>query len=91
MAEMDFSYSEAKARLDEIVAEVRRKDISLEKSLDLLEEAGRLASHCTDLIDQADAADVVSLEAEEPGVSSANDGEISSESAQPEEPAVAAE
>lgn len=55
MAEKDFTYSEAKARLDEIVAEVRRKDVSLEKSLDLLEEAGRLASHCTDLIDQADS------------------------------------
>lgn len=54
MAQPDYSYSEAKARLEEIVAEVRRKDVSLEKSLDLLEEAGRLAAHCTDLIDRAD-------------------------------------
>ena len=52
------SYSEARARLEEIVTEVRRKEVSLEKSLDLLEEASRLASRCTELIDQADPADL---------------------------------
>ena len=65
MAQPDYTYSEAKERLEEIVAEVRRKDVSLEKSLDLLEEAGRLASHCTDLIDRADLAEVERAEAAE--------------------------
>lgn len=49
-----FSYAEAKERLDSLVVEVRKKDISLEKSLDLLEEGVRLANQCTELIDQAD-------------------------------------
>ena len=46
------SYSEAKARLDDIVKQVRAKDVSLERSLDLLEEGVRLANQCTELIDQ---------------------------------------
>lgn len=78
MADKDYSYSEAKARLDEIVAEVRRKDVSLEKSLDLLEEAGRLASHCTDLIDQADSVAFIDGDAPE-GVAS-SDGSDGSDS-----------
>lgn len=54
MAQETFSYAEAKERLDVLVTEVRKKDISLEKSLDLLEEGVRLANQCTELIDQAD-------------------------------------
>ncbi|MBK5210771.1 MAG: exodeoxyribonuclease VII small subunit [Coriobacteriia bacterium] len=54
MSDDQFSYSQAKGRLDDIVVEVRKKDISLEKSLDLLEEGVRLANRCTELIDQAD-------------------------------------
>ena len=54
MAQETFSYAEAKERLDVLVDEVRKKDISLEKSLDLLEEGVRLANQCTELIDQAD-------------------------------------
>lgn len=50
----NFSYAQAKERLDSLVVEVRKKDISLEKSLDLLEEGVRLANQCTELIDQAD-------------------------------------
>ncbi|MCL2332232.1 MAG: exodeoxyribonuclease VII small subunit [Actinomycetia bacterium] len=46
------SYSDAKARLDEIVKQVRAKDVSLERSLDLLEEGVKLANQCTELIDQ---------------------------------------
>ncbi len=46
------TYTEAKAQLDEIVKQVRAKDITLEKSLDLLEEGVRLANQCTELIDQ---------------------------------------
>ena len=58
MTENTTSYSEARARLEDIVAEVRKKDVSLEKSLDLLEEASRLASRCTELIDQADPVEM---------------------------------
>lgn len=46
------NYSDAKARLDEIVKQVRAKDVSLERSLDLLEEGVKLANQCTELIDQ---------------------------------------
>ena len=47
------SYQDAKERLDQIVVDVRRKDISLESSLDLLEEGVALANKCTELIDVA--------------------------------------
>lgn len=53
----ELSYKDAKARLDEMVVEIRRKDISLEKSLDLLEEAVALVNRCTELIDTADWED----------------------------------
>jgi exodeoxyribonuclease VII small subunit len=49
-----YSFSTAKSRLEEIVTQVRKKDTSLEKSLDLLEEGVRLANACTELIDHAD-------------------------------------
>jgi hypothetical protein len=54
---------------------VRKKDTSLEKSLDLLEEGVRLANQCTELIDQQDwttvnapesATDVAAAESAEP-------------------------
>lgn len=54
MTEESTGFSQAKARLEEIVSQVRKKDTSLEKSLDLLEEGVRLANRCTELIDQAD-------------------------------------
>jgi exodeoxyribonuclease VII small subunit len=41
-----------KARLEDIVVQVRRKDVSLEQSLDMLEEAVRLVNQCNELIDQ---------------------------------------
>lgn len=54
MAEEPKTFSQTRARLEEIVAQVRKKDTSLEKSLDLLEEGVRLANQCTELIDHAD-------------------------------------
>ena len=47
------TYQDAKDRLDQIVIDVRSKDISLESSLDLLEEGVALANKCTELIDVA--------------------------------------
>lgn len=46
------TFETARARLEDIVVQVRRKDLSLEQSLDLLEEAVRLVNQCNDLIDQ---------------------------------------
>lgn len=46
------TFETTKARLEDIVTQVRRKDVSLEASLDLLEEAVRLVNQCNDLIDQ---------------------------------------
>ena len=54
MPEESYSFATARTRLEEIVVQVRKKDTSLEKSLDLLEEGVRLANQCTELIDHAD-------------------------------------
>lgn len=55
MAENQYStFSEVRARLDEIVVEVRKKDLSLEKSLDLYEEAIQLGNRCAELVDKPD-------------------------------------
>ena len=48
------TFGEVRARLDEIVAEVKSKDTSLEKSLDLYEEAIKLGNRCAELIDKPD-------------------------------------
>ena len=71
------TFSEVRARLDEIVAEVRKKDLSLEKSLDLYEEAIKLGNRCAELVDKPDFSDeeLASVSAdqsqEEPGVDEA--------------------
>lgn len=54
MADQPHGFTQARSRLEEIVTQVRKKDTSLEKSLDLLEEGVRLANQCTELIDHAD-------------------------------------
>lgn len=54
MPEESYSFTQARLRLEEIVTQVRKKDVSLETSLDLLEEGVRLANQCTELIDSAD-------------------------------------
>ena len=54
MADESHSFSTARTRLEDIVSQVRKKDTSLEKSLDLLEEGVRLANACTELIDRQD-------------------------------------
>jgi len=63
MPEESYGFAKARVRLEEIVTQVRKKDTSLEKSLDLLEEGVRLANQCTELIDHADweAGDVAAL------------------------------
>jgi exodeoxyribonuclease VII small subunit len=48
------SYTRTRERLEEIVAQVKAKDMPLEKSLDLYEEALRLGSVCAEMIDRTD-------------------------------------
>ncbi len=64
MAEEAYGFDQARARLEEIATQVRKKDVSLEKSLDLLEEGVRLANLCTEQIDQTQWRSVI--EAAEP-------------------------
>lgn len=70
MAEENQSFANTRSRLEEIVSQVRKKDTSLEKSLDLLEEGVRLANQCTELIDHAD------WEFAEPGNEAAADSDV---------------
>lgn len=59
MADERYSFSQARTRLEEIVTQVRKKDTSLEKSLDLLEEGVRLANVCTEQSDHTEWRSVV--------------------------------
>lgn len=52
------NFSEARERLDEIVKQVRSKDVSLEKSLDLFDEAIKMGNSCFEMIDRIDAGDM---------------------------------
>ena len=58
MAKIDTSsyntFDEIASRLDEIVDDVRDKDISLERSLDLLDEAIVLGSKAVGMVDKVD-------------------------------------
>jgi len=65
MADQEYSFAQARTRLEEIVTQVRSKDMSLEKSLDLLEEGVRLANTCTDLSDHTEWQTVVDEQGDE--------------------------
>jgi len=54
MAEAEYTFADARVRLEDIVTQVRKKDMPLEASLDLLEEGVRLANACTERIDQSE-------------------------------------
>lgn len=61
MADDKYTFEQARIRLEEIAVEVRKKDTSLEKSLDLLEEGVRLANICTELVDHTDTSASVTV------------------------------
>lgn len=65
MTDERHDFAQARVRLEEIVAQVRKKDTSLERSLDLLEEGVRLANVCTELSDHTEWRKVIE-QAEEP-------------------------
>lgn len=66
-------------RLDEIVAAVRSKDTSLERSLDLFDEAIKLGSRAVDMVDQFDLSprEADFLDSDQPvsSAASAEDGQ----------------
>ena len=51
MTEASRTFDDITERLDEIVATVRSKDTSLERSLDLFDEAIKLGSAAVDMVD----------------------------------------
>jgi exodeoxyribonuclease VII small subunit len=65
MADERYTFSQARTRLEEIVSQVRKKDVSLESSLDLLEEGVRLANVCTELSDHTEWRSVAEEQAVE--------------------------
>jgi exodeoxyribonuclease VII small subunit len=76
------SYARTRERLEEIVAQVRAKDMPLEKSLDLYEEALRLGSACAEMIDRTDfSAD--EMRAAEAGAEDAAEAEAEDAAAEP--------
>lgn len=85
MARVDTSqfktFPQITERLDSIVAQVRDKDVSLEKSLDLFDEAIALGSKAVDMVDATDFSpeEAASLEAE---ASSRNGKGVSGEQAE---------
>jgi exodeoxyribonuclease VII small subunit len=60
------TFAEARSRLEEIVGLVKDKNLPLEKSLDLYEEAIELGNRCSDLIDDTDfsADEIAAFEAD---------------------------
>ncbi len=73
MADGQYNFAQARARLEEIVSQVRKKDISLEQSLDLLEEGVRLANVCTELSDHTEWRTVIEEQEAEGGDPQAED------------------
>jgi exodeoxyribonuclease VII small subunit len=53
MTDERHTFEQTHARLEEILVAVRKKDTSLEQSLELLEEGVRLANICNELIDKS--------------------------------------
>ena len=71
-------FAQARTRLEEIVVQVRKKDTSLEQSLDLLEEGVRLANQCTELVDHSEWRS-----SGEPAPEAGGDGDVIADTAQP--------
>jgi exodeoxyribonuclease VII small subunit len=78
MSDETYSFEQARVRLEEIASQVRRKDTSLEKSLDLLEEGVRLANLATEQIDHTQWV----VPAPEPGPDAALQAEAEHDEAQ---------
>ncbi|MDR2108703.1 MAG: exodeoxyribonuclease VII small subunit [Coriobacteriales bacterium] len=77
------SYTRLKQRLEDIVVQVRSKDVSLEKSLDLYEEALRIGGRCVEQLDRTDftAEELVAAEGGEAQTTGAETGVVAIEAA----------
>ncbi len=63
------SYTQHKERLEEIVLQIRSKDVPLEKSLDLYDEALAIGTRCVEQLEQTDfTAEELESVAEHPEV-----------------------
>lgn len=51
------SFTDIKARLEQIITSVKDKEVSLENSLDLFDEAIKLGSRAVDMVDAVDLDD----------------------------------
>lgn len=69
VAKVDISqyktFGDITARLDDIVRQVRDKDVSLDRSLDLFDEAIALGSKAVDMVDTAEPTQAERNEADE--------------------------
>lgn len=81
------TFDDITERLDQIIAQVRSKDTSLERSLDLFDEAIALGSKAVDLVDSFDLSprEAEALEQGATAAEAAVDGDASQASAAPEE------
>jgi exodeoxyribonuclease VII small subunit len=70
-----YTFEQARARLEEIASLVRKKDTSLERSLELLEESVRLANVCTELVDRTDVGATAEAACSEAAADGAAEGE----------------
>ena len=82
------SFDDITARLDEIIATVRSKDTSLERSLDLFDEAIKLGSRAVDMVDTFDLSD---READQLAAAMDEDADADPDASDTDEPVAPAE
>ncbi len=85
------SFPQITERLDDIVAQVRDKDISLERSLDLFDEAIALGSKAVDMVDATDFSPEEAAQLEKQAESKDDDADAAGQAAGADAPVVAAE
>lgn len=66
------SFTDIKARLEQIITSVKDKEVSLENSLDLFDEAIKLGSRAVDMVDAVDLDDSELLDTDTDTVSQKN-------------------
>lgn len=76
------TFDDITERLDEIIAQVRSKDTSLERSLDLFDEAIELGSRAVDMVDSFELSprEADMLDEQEAAVATAKSGDVASKS-----------
>lgn len=74
------TFDDITERLDEIIAQVRSKDTSLERSLDLFDEAIELGSRAVDMVDSFELSprEADMLDEQEAAAAAAKSGDVAS-------------